>query len=59
MPLRSSDLYPWNYAFDLYLYAVYWGFASITTVGYGDIVPTSEVEMMCTVLADSTSRKSS
>jgi len=38
-------------AFARYLVAIYWGFTTITTVGYGDIVPITDNERMYSLLA--------
>ena len=36
----------------VYVAALYWAFAAMSTVGYGDLVPTTEAEMVVTLIIE-------
>ncbi|KAJ1457946.1 hypothetical protein M885DRAFT_562425 [Pelagophyceae sp. CCMP2097] len=44
---RSADL---PTPVRLYVVAIYWAFTTLTTVGYGDVLPVSNLEMVLTIL---------
>jgi len=45
MPLRIN-LKPWT---SQYIYSLYWAITTIVTVGYGDITPQNEYEILVTI----------